>query len=354
MSKDYYKTLGLEKNATAEDVKNAFRRLALQHHPDRGGDAEKFKEANEAYQVLSDKDKREQYDRFGTVNEGPAGAGGFHGFNGQGFNVNFEDLGDIFGGFGDLFGMGGQGRQSRQKGRDIELDVRIDFSEAVFGVDHTIDIMKTVSCDHCHGTGGEPGSKQTNCPTCRGQGQVAQNRNTMFGVVQTVSVCPTCHGNGKKFEQVCSICNGSGVTRERRKMSVRIPAGISDGATIRVAGEGEAGERGRAAGDLYVHVRVKPDQRFERHGYDILNEASVPFADAALGATAQVETVDGKVEVKIPAGTQPGTVLKLKGKGVPHIHSSARGDHLVTVAVEVPKKLSKKQKQLLEELRDVE
>jgi molecular chaperone DnaJ len=351
--KDYYKTLGLEKNATAEDVKNAFRRLALQHHPDRGGDAEKFKEANEAYQVLSDAGKRSQYDRTGTVNAGPAGGQGFNGFGGQGFNVNFEDLGDIFGGFGDMFGMGGQGRQTKQKGRDIELDAKIELYDAVFGVDQEIDIMRAVACDHCHGTGGDPGAKRSSCNTCHGRGQVAQNRNTMFGTIQTVGVCPDCHGQGQKFDKQCSICNGSGVTRERRKMSVRIPAGITDGATIRVAGEGEAGERGTEAGDMYVHVRVKIDPRFSRHNDDLVNETTVSIYDAALGTSVSVETVDGKIELKIPAGTQPGIVLKLKGKGVTHLRSGGRGDHLVTVNVEVPKKLSKKQKELLEELRDV-
>jgi molecular chaperone DnaJ len=354
MSKDYYKILGIEKNASAEDVKNAFRRLALQHHPDRGGDAEKFKEANEAYQVLSDSQKRAQYDRFGTVNEGPAGAGGFQGFGGfSGGSVNFEDLGDLFGGFGDLFGMGGQARAQDRRGRDIGLDANIGFLESVFGVDQAIDILKSVKCDHCLGTGGEPGSKQQSCPTCHGRGQVAQARNTMFGVIQTMSQCSTCHGAGRKYDKTCSICNGSGVARERRKMSVRIPAGISDGATIRVAGEGEAGERGTAAGDLYVNVRVKPDARWTRRGYDIVSEVKIPFADAALGTVVPVETVDGRVELKIPAGTQPGTVLKLKNRGVPHLNSSSRGDHMVTAVIEVPKKLSKKQKKLLEEFKKV-
>jgi len=349
MSKDYYKVLGVEKNATADDVKNAFRRLALQHHPDRGGSADKFKEANEAYQVLSDPQKRAQYDRFGTVNEGPSG---FQGFSGQGVNINFEDLGDIFGGFGDLFGMGSQGRKRSRRGSDIELDANIGFLEAVFGVEQPVDIMKPVKCAHCKGSGGEPGAKLTNCPTCQGRGQVAQARSTMFGVIQTMAVCSACGGEGKKYEKQCSACGGSGITRERRRMSVRIPAGIADGATIRIAGEGEAGERGESSGDLYVHVRVKRDDRFERRGNDVMNDVKVSFADAALGTTATVETVDGELKVKVPAGTQPGTVIKLKGRGVPHLNGSGRGDHLATVIVEVPKKLSKKQKQLLEELRN--
>ncbi len=351
MPKDYYKILGVDKNASAEDIKNAFRKLAMQHHPDRGGDAEKFKEANEAYRVLSDSQKRGQYDRFGTVDQAPPGTNGWSGgFSGFGGSVNFEDLGDIFGGLGDIFGMGG-GRRRQDRGRDIEIDASIAFLDSVFGTEHTVDVVKAVSCSNCNGTGGEPGAKEMDCPTCRGRGQVTQNRSTMFGTIQTAIPCPSCHGRGKKFERACSICNGSGVERGRRKMSVRIPAGISDGSTIRVSGEGEAGERGRESGDLYVHVRVKPDSRFSRQGDDIINEIRIPFADAALGAVAEVETVDGKASVKIPAGTQPGTVVKLKGKGVPRLRASGRGDHLLTVSVEVPKKLSKKQKQLLEELR---
>ena len=347
MPKDYYKTLGIEKNATAEEVKAAFRRLALEHHPDRGGNPEKFKEANEAYQVLSDANKRSQYDRFGTA---PEGVGGF----GQGFggNINMEDLGDIFGGFGDLFGASAAPSERSRVGRDIRMDAKIDFRDAVFGIDYSADIMKPTRCSQCNGSGGEPGAKQITCTACRGAGRVTQSRNTMFGVFQTTGTCPACQGTGKKFEKNCAVCRGSGVTRERQAIKVRLPAGIDDGNTIRVAGGGEAGERGAAPGDLYVTVVVKADPAFERRGDDILSEASVAFADAALGTTAPVETVDGKVELKIPAGTQPGTVIRLKNRGVPHLHKDGRGDQLVTVNIAVPKKLSKKQRQLLEELRD--
>jgi len=357
MAKDYYKTLGVEKTATAEEVKAAFRRLALEHHPDRGGNPEKFKEANEAYQVLSDAAKRSQYDRYGSVPEnGAGGFGGGQGFNGQGFgeqgfNINMEDLGDMFGGFGDLFG-GGATRERTPVGRDIQIDAKIDFHEAVFGTDFSAEIMKQVKCSHCIGTGGEPGSKKTTCPTCHGEGRVAQNRNTMFGVFQTVGTCPACRGVGDKYDKACSACSGSGVVRERQAIKVRIPAGIDDGNTIRVSGGGEAGERGAASGDLYVKVRVKADPKFDRHGENILTELGVGFADAALGTALPVETVDGQVELKIPAGTQPGTVIKLKGRGVPRLRSDGRGDQLVTVNIEVPKKLTKKQKQLLEELRN--
>jgi molecular chaperone DnaJ len=360
MPKDYYKTLGIEKTATAEEVKAAFRRLALEHHPDRGGNAEKFKEANEAYQVLSDASKRSQYDRFGSVPENGGGFGGqgFNGFNGQGFggqgvNINMEDLGDIFGGFGDLFGASAS-RERSHDGRDISIDAKIDFHDAVFGIDYSTEIMKPNRCSHCSGTGGEPGAKQETCPTCRGAGRVMQNRSTMFGVFQTASTCPDCRGAGKRFEKSCTVCRGSGVVRERQAIKVRLPAGIDDGNTIRVAGGGEAGERGAASGDLYVKVRVKADPKFDRHGDDILTEVNVAFADAALGTAVPVETVDGQVELKIPAGTQPGTVIKLKNRGVPRLRSDSRGDQLVTVSIEVPKKLTKKQKQLLEELRDIQ
>jgi len=356
MPKDYYKTLGIEKNASSEEVKAAFRRLALEHHPDRGGNAEKFKEANEAYRVLSDAAKRAQYDRFGTVPEG-AGAPG-QGFNGQGcgaqgFNINMDDLGDIFGGFGDLFGAT-ERRERTRAGRDIRMDAKIDFRDAVFGTDYSAEIMKPTRCSRCNGTGGEPGAKQENCPTCHGAGRVMQNRSTVFGVFQTAGTCPDCQGTGKRYEKNCTVCRGSGVTRERQAIKVRIPAGVSDGNTIRVAGSGEAGERGAAPGDLYVTVVVKADPRFDRNGDDITSESRITFADAALGTTVPVETVDGKVELKIPASTQPGTVIKLKNRGVPHLHKDGRGDHLVTVKVEVPKKLTKKQRQLLEELRLIE
>lgn len=356
MSKDYYKVLGVDKNATAEEVKASFRRLAMEHHPDKGGNPEKFKEANEAYQVLSDAQKRAQYDRFGSVPEGGQGfpGGGFNGqgFGGQGFNINMDDLGDIFGGFGDLFGGGG--RQSPRAGRDIEIDAKINFHDSVFGTEFTTELHKPSNCSHCTGTGGEPGSKQSNCSTCKGAGRVAQNRNTMFGVFQTMGTCSDCRGVGKKYDKDCSVCRGSGVTRERKNITVRIPAGIADGNTIRVTGEGEAGGRGASAGDLYVRVRVTSGHGFDRQGDDILSESVISFSQAALGSEIPVKTVDGELKLNIPAGTQPGTVIRLKAHGVPHLRRDGRGDHLVTIIVEVPKKLSKKQKKLLEELRDVE
>ena len=352
MAKDYYKDLGVDKNASPEDIKNAFRRLALQHHPDRGGDSAKFKEANEAYQVLSDEHKRKQYDQFGEAGVGN-GAGGFGGFGGQGFNINMDDLGDIFSGFGDIFGGGARRTATRERvGRDIEMDARIDFRDAVFGCERVVELFKPVTCSRCAGKGGEPGAEVRQCKDCGGSGRVTQAQRTVFGVFQTVVTCGACKGEGKTFSIRCSRCSGSGVVKETRKIVAKIPAGIHDGATIRLVGEGEAGMSGARPGDLYLTVRVKPEARMEREDSDILTAETISFSDAALGTTASVETVDGLVLLKIPAGTQAGTVLRLKGKGVPHLRGQGRGDHLVTVNIEVPRKLSKKQKELLEELKN--
>jgi molecular chaperone DnaJ len=352
MAKDFYKTLGVERSASAEDIKAAFRRLAMQHHPDKGGDAAKFKEANEAYQVLSDASKRKQYDQYGTTFDGAGPGAGGGGFGGQGFNINMDDLGDIFGGFGDIFGGGQRRTQTRNRtGGDIHMDVRIDFKDAVFGVERSLELYRPATCGNCKGNGGAPGSKAEECKDCNGSGRVAVTQRTVFGVFQTASTCGTCHGEGKKFSTVCSHCNGSGRVRENRNLRVKIPAGIPDGATIRVSHEGEAGERGATAGDLYLTVRVKPDARFEREEHDILTSENISLSDAALGATIEVQTVDGAASLKVPAGTQSGTVFRIKARGVPHLRSAGRGDHLATINVEVPKKLTKKAKQLLEELK---
>ncbi len=350
MSKDYYKTLGVERSATPEEIKVAFRRLALQHHPDRGGDSAKFKEANEAYQVLSDDQKRRQYDQFGADVEG-AGFQGFSGFGGRGFQVNMDDLEGIFGGLGDLFG-GRRTQTKRQGGNDIAMDARIEFRDAVFGAERAVELFKPVACAHCAGAGGEPGAKVTQCKDCHGSGRVSQTQRTVFGMFQTVATCRTCNGEGKSYAQRCSRCNGTGVVKENRKLSVKIPAGIHDSATIRLSGEGEAGMHGAPAGDLYLTIRIKPDAHFTREDFDILTNVTITFTEAALGATIAVATVDGPMDLKIPAGTQSGTVFRMKGKGVPKLRSAVRGDHLVTIIVETPKKLSRRQKELLEELRD--
>ncbi|MDO8581329.1 MAG: molecular chaperone DnaJ [bacterium] len=359
MAKDYYNVLGVSKSASQDEIKRAFRKLAHELHPDKGGDPKKFKEVNEAYQVLSDAEKRKQYDQYGTTFENAQAQGGMGGFEGfrdftgftEGMGVNFEDLGDLFGG---MFGGGGGRRATRsraRKGRDIQADLKIIFQDSVFGVEKEIELWKTVACDRCHGKGAEPGSSVKTCTTCRGQGQVRQQQRTFLGTVETVVACDVCGGQGERFETVCSKCRGGGVAKELRKMRVKVPAGIADGQTIRLMGEGEAGERGGQAGDLYLTVRVAADARFERDGDDVHSEAGVSFSQAALGATIDVETVDGVVALKIPAGTQSAQEFRLKGKGVTHLKSGGRGDHLVHVQVKTPKEVNRRQRDLLEQLQ---
>jgi molecular chaperone DnaJ len=364
VSKDYYKTLGIDKSANADEVKKAFRKLAHQYHPDKkGGDEAKFKEINEAYQVLSDEKKRAQYDQFGSAFEhGQAGGGGFSGFSGfnnGGFNINMDDLGDMFGGFGDIFGFGGRGRsQSKaRRGNDIETTLAIEFNEAVFGVEKEISLRKIITCDKCQGSGAEPGAKIETCKNCNGRGQVNRVQQTIFGQVQMQSTCPDCDGEGKKHSQNCTKCSGRGVVEDIVKLKIKIPAGIDNGESIRLTGQGEAGAKGGQAGNLYIKIRVKEDKRFERNGFDIASQAEIGFTQAALGDKMEVETVDGKVDLKIPEGTQSGTVFKLKGKGVPHLNSrglwggdNKRGDHLVEIIIKTPKNLTKKQKEILKEL----
>lgn len=368
MAKDYYDILGVAKGASAEEIKKAYRTLAHKHHPDKsGGDETKFKEINEAYQVLSNAQKRQQYDQYGQTFEqaqrqGGFGGGGFSwedfarqsggGFQGQNVNFDFGDLGDMF---GDLFGFGGGSRTRRtqraRQGGDIQTEMSIDFREAVFGVEKLVDLYKLSTCGHCHGNGAEPGTKIETCPTCGGSGQVRQVQQTILGAFQSVGVCPTCHGEGKKASKKCTECGGSGRVKASEQIKVQIPAGISDGETIRLSGKGEAGTHGSSAGDLYITIRVKPDKEFTREKDDILSEVAVTFSQAALGTKVPVVTLDGEVTLHIPSGTQSGKVFKLKDKGVPHLRSRGRGDHLVTVTVVTPPHLSREQKKLLEELQ---
>ncbi len=360
MSKDYYNILGVSKGANQDEIKKAFRKKAHECHPDKkGGDEAKFKELNEAYQVLSDSAKRSQYDQYGQTFEQArsGGGGGFSGFSGfdsgQGFNINMDDLGDIFGGFGDIFGFGEGGRSGRRRasrGRDIEVILNIDFKEAIFGVEREISLKKAVSCSRCKGSGAEPGIGAETCPTCRGTGRVTKMQRTILGNVQVQTTCTACHGEGKIIKEKCKQCRGSGVIHEIAVLKIKIPAGIDNEETLRFAGQGEAVAKGGQAGDLYVKVRVNPDRRFARDGFDILSKAEINIALAALGGKIDVETVDGPVELKIAEGTQSGRVIRLKGKGVPHIHSSSRGDHLVEIIVKIPTSLSRKQKEMLREL----
>ncbi len=357
--RDYYEALGVSKNATTDELKKAYRKLALKYHPDKGGSKEdetKFKEINEAYSVLSDPEKRKAYDQFGHSNPYGAGNGGgnqqyqqYGGFDSQNINFDFSDLG----GFGDIFetffGGGKTGGRGKKRGSDIEAEIRIDFIEAVFGVEKDFKLLKMNRCDRCQGEGSEPGSSIKTCPTCHGNGQVSTQARTVFGTFAQTAVCPECQGLGKIPDKKCSKCGGKGRIKEQVSVKVKIPAGIDNGQSIRLDGKGEAAERGGTAGDLYLHVSVNTDKRFERHGFNIHSETEVTFPQAALGTTVAVETIDGAVKLKIPAGTQTGKLFKLSERGVTKINSRSRGDHLVTVIVKTPTNLSRKQKKLLEE-----
>ncbi len=358
MSKrDYYEVLGVSKTASADEIKKAFRKLAVKYHPDKeNGDETKFKEANEAYEVLKDQQKRQRYDQFGHAGVGGAGGGqaggnpfeGFGGFNGQNINFDFGDggLGDIFGQF---FGGGNGGAQrGPRRGRDVEVSVTLSFEQAIFGTDESLSLTMDDECSHCKGTTVEPGYSMKTCPTCQGAGQQTRVMNTIFGQMQQAVTCETCKGRGKVPEKECSVCHGKGTERRKQDMTVKIPAGIDDGATIRLRERGEATLDG-ARGDLYVHVRVKAHRKFTREGDIILSEEHVSMIDAALGTEIDVETVDGNIRMKVPAGTQSGTDFKLSKHGVPHLRSDARGPHIVSVVVDTPTKLSKKQKELLEQ-----
>ncbi len=362
MPKDYYELLGVSKNASADEIKTAFRKKAHQHHPDKGGDAEKFKELNEAYQVLGNAEKKQRYDQFGAAAFNSGGGnnagGGFSGFNGQGFggqgfgNMDFEDLGDIFGGFGDIFGFGG-GRQSQKRqtrGRDMEMALNLSFMEAAFGLEKEISFSKNTTCDRCRGNGAEPGSKVETCKTCNGSGRVNRVQRTILGNIQTQATCPTCDGEGKIYSQKCTKCNGSGIHRENVKITVRIPAGINDGESIRLSGQAEAGEKGAPAGDLYLRIKIQAHKKFIREGYDIKTEEKINIKQAILGDKVDVETIHGVVKLKIPEGTQSGTVFKLKEKGITKLHNRGLGDQYIKIIVKIPSSVNKKQKQLLEEL----
>ncbi|MBI1908416.1 molecular chaperone DnaJ [Candidatus Uhrbacteria bacterium] len=346
MAKDYYAMLGITKSASQDEIKAAFRKLAHQHHPDKGGDEAKFKEINEAYQILGDEKKRAQYDQFGGAAVDGTGNfnGGFGGF-GQGFDPSmFGDLGDILGGmFG---GMGGGTRRAR--GGDIAVDVALSFKEAVFGVEKEIPLNKSFACDRCGGVGAEPGTGMKKCHTCNGQGYTVGAQRTVFGTMQTRSACGTCHGRGEIPEKPCSTCSGSGVVHTRKTIRVDIPPGVEDGVQIRVRGQGEAIGAAGEPGDLYLQVHVQSDPRFTREGATIYVTKPVGFTQAALGDEVEVDTVDGKVSMKIPPGTQSGDELRLRGKGV--AIGRGRGDQIVVIQVVTPKKLGRKERELLEAL----
>jgi molecular chaperone DnaJ len=344
--RDLYEVLGLDRNTSAEDVKKAYRKLARQYHPDvnKAADAEaKFKEVKEAYDVLSDPQKKAHYDRFGHTdpNQGFGGAGG-------------GGAGD-FGGFGDIFDMffgGGGGRRNPnapQRGADLQYTMQIEFKEAIFGKEMDIEIPRTESCDTCHSSGAKPGTKTETCSTCRGTGQEEQIQNTPFGRIVNRRVCSRCDGQGKIIQEKCATCRGTGKVKNRRKIHINIPAGVDDGAQLRVSGEGEQGTKGGPPGDLYIVIRVKEHEFFEREGQDIYCEIPLTFSQVALGDEIEVPTLTGKVKLKIPAGTQTHTYFRLKGKGVPHLRGYGQGDQHVKVVVVTPNKLTDAQKELMNE-----
>lgn len=348
MSKDYYSILGVDKNASQDEIKKAFRKKAHEYHPDKGGDEKKFNEINEAYQILGKAEKRAQYDQFGSAGFSNDPSQGFSGFQ-QAGGINFEDLGDMFGGFSDMFGFGGNSRRQEsqaKRARDLELTINLSFNEAAFGVEREINYQRQSQCRVCNGQGG---SDLKTCQTCNGQGRVTQVQRTILGNIQMQTSCPDCKGKGQKPSNTCSNCKGNGLTLEKMKFKVKIPAGIDDGESIRLAGKGEEVSSGQA-GDLYLRVIVKPHEEFIRQGSDIKSEEYISFSQAALGDKINVKTIHGLVKLKIPEGTKSETLFRLKNKGLPRVNGRSFGDHYVLVKIKVPKGLNKKQKKALEDL----
>ena len=351
--RDYYEVLGVSKGATDDELKKAYRKVAKKYHPDMNpGDKEaeaKFKEANEAYEVLSDKDKRARYDQFGHAGVDPNfGAGGY----GGGFDMGDIDLGDLFGSFfGGGFGGGGFGGQQRanapQKGESLRASMTVTFEEAAFGCEKELDLNRTEECQDCHGSGCQPGTTAETCPDCRGAGVVRIQRGGGGFAFSTTAPCSKCRGTGKIIHSPCKSCGGNGSVRRKKRISVTIPAGIDDGQAVSLRGQGNAGKNGGPAGDLIVGIRIKPHSQFQREGTTVLYEHPVSFYQAAMGAELEIPTIDGKVKWTLPAGTQPGTTFRLRGKGIPELRGRGRGDQYVTVKVQVPTSLNAEQKEAL-------
>lgn len=358
--KDFYEVLGIAKGASEDEIKKAYRKLARQHHPDLNKEkpeeaAEKMKELNEAYEVLSDTGKRQQYDQFGHAAFDPSQGGGQGGFGG------FGGFGGDAGGFGDIFDMmfggAGGGRRRRpngsERGDDLRYDLELTFEEAAFGVNKNIQVTRLETCDTCHGSGAAEGTHPETCPVCHGTGQVQQQVNTPFGRMMNVVACQRCNGTGQIITNPCPTCKGKGRVRKTRTLEVKVPAGVDEGARLRMSGEGEGGLRGGPSGDLYVYLHVKDHPLFERDGNDVWCEVPLSMVKATLGAEIEVPTLDGKVSLKIPEGTQTGKVFRLKDKGIPRLHGRDRGDQYVRVKVITPTKLDDRQRQLLEEFAAV-
>ena len=346
--KDFYEALGVARTDNEEEIRKAFRKKAMEFHPDRNkseGAEDKFKEINEAYQVLSDPKKRAQYDRFGRAGVGSNG----------GQDRPFDGF-DVFGGFGDIFDsffgdVSGRRENRSQRGDDLQQRVILDFNEAVFGTEREVEITRQESCQRCSGAGNEPGSEVSSCTTCRGNGQVRRSQRSIFGQFAQVTPCPACRGSGKVIKTPCTSCRATGVDRRKRKIAVAIPAGVEAGMQVRLTGEGDTGRDGGPAGNLYVHLDVREHKDFYREGNDLLYALPVNVAEAALGVEKEVPTLDGGTEkIKVPQGTQPGAEFRIRGKGVPHLHGNRRGDLRVLVNLQVPQALDPEQRKLLEEL----
>ena len=350
--RDYYEVLGLQKGATADEIKKAYRKLAKENHPDlHPGDKaceERFKEVNEAYEVLSDDDKRAKYDQYGHAAFDPsAGFGGGAGFGGFGGFSDFGDLGDIF---GDIFGFGGgasRNPNAPRKGANIRVQLNVSFEEAAFGCKKEVTVGRVEQCPDCKGNGCAPGTTPEVCPDCKGTGSVRTTQRTPFGMAQSTAPCSKCRGTGKIIHQPCPTCRGMGNIRKQHKISVSVPAGIDDGQTISLRGQGNSGANGGPQGDMLVTIIVRPHARFERDGSSVLLEQEISYAQAALGAEIEVPTLDGKVKLTIPEGTQPDAVFRMRGKGIPYLRGSGRGDQFVTIRIAVPKNLTSAQKELL-------
>ncbi len=353
MARDYYEVLGVPRNASQEDIKRAYRQLARKYHPDVSTEPdaeERFKEVNAAYEVLSDSEKRAMYDRFGT--DVPNGFGGFD-FGGAARDP-FDIFAEVFGNLGGFGGFGGFGQTGRatgpQRGNDVRGSLDLTFEEAVFGVEKDVEVQRYEVCPVCNGTRAEPGTAVETCPECRGAGQVRHTQRTFLGSFVNIVTCPRCNGKGTVVTKPCHECNGNGRVYVRRKIKATIPAGVDDGVTIRLAGQGEPGERGGPPGNLYLTLNVKPHPFFKRHNNDIILEMQINVAQAALGDTVKVPTLDGDRQITIPAGTQSGAIFRLRGLGIPYLRSNGRGDQLVVVQVAIPTRLTSRQKELFQEL----
>jgi molecular chaperone DnaJ len=361
MARDYYEILGVSRDADKEEIKQAYRRQARKYHPDvnkEPGAEERFKEINRAYEVLSEPETRERYNRFGEAGVSGAAAAG----------AGFQDMGDM-GGFADIFesifsgfaggGMGGPAQQQRRRsgpvrGDDLRLDLKLDFREAVFGGEKEIRISHLETCEVCNGSGAKPGTRPRTCSTCSGSGQVRRVTRTPFGSFTQVSTCPTCNGTGTVVEDKCDACDGKGTNQVTKKLKITIPAGVDNGTRLRISQEGDAGQRGGPPGDLYVYLFVNQDEEFQRDGINVLSEIKLSYLQAILGCRLEVNTVDGPVELIIPAGTQPNTVMKLENRGVPRLGNPvSRGDHMLTVLIDIPTKIIPEERELLEKLAKI-